>query len=62
MLRHDPPPLPHTQAELVDARVTSKKWTQERITIRFAQEVYNQTGRLIAMHEKFPVDLGHKQL
>ena len=31
-------------------------------TIRFAQEVYNQTGRLIAVPEKFPVDLGHKQL
>ena len=31
-------------------------------TIRFAQEIYDQTGRLVAVHEKFPVDLGHKQL
>ncbi|HEY4257688.1 MAG TPA: hypothetical protein VGM66_10765 [Candidatus Udaeobacter sp.] len=31
-------------------------------TIRFVQEIYNASGRLIAMHEKFPVDLGHKQL
>ena len=31
-------------------------------TIRFAQEIYDSSGRLTAMHEKFPVDLGHKQL
>ena len=31
-------------------------------TVRFAQEIYDQSGRLVAVHEKFPVDLGHKQL
>jgi hypothetical protein len=31
-------------------------------TIRFAQEVYHASRRLVAVHEKFPVDLGHKQL
>ncbi len=31
-------------------------------TIRFAQEIYDASGRLVAVHEKFPVDLGHKQL
>jgi hypothetical protein len=31
-------------------------------TIRFAQEVYDPNGRLVEVHEKFPVDLGHKQL
>jgi len=31
-------------------------------TIRFAQEIYDQAGRLVAVYEKFPVDLGHKQL
>ena len=31
-------------------------------TARFAQEIYDQAGRLVAVHEKFPVDLGHKQL
>lgn len=31
-------------------------------TTRFAQEIYDWSGRLIAVHEKFPVDLGHKQL
>jgi hypothetical protein len=31
-------------------------------TVRFAQEIYDATGGLIAVHEKFPVDLGHQQL
>ena len=31
-------------------------------TIRFAQEIYDSSGHFIAVHEKFPVDLGHKQL
>jgi hypothetical protein len=31
-------------------------------TTRFAQEIYDSTDRLIAVHEKFPVDLGHKQM
>ena len=31
-------------------------------TTRFAQEIFDQTGRLVAVHEKFPIDLGHKQM
>ena len=31
-------------------------------TVRFAQEIFDRAGRLVAVHEKFPVDLGHKQL
>ena len=31
-------------------------------TVRFAQEIYDASDRLVAVHEKFPVDLGHKQL
>ena len=31
-------------------------------TTRFAQEIYDRDGRLIAVHEKFPVDLGHRNL
>ena len=46
----------------VDALATSKKWTQPENTIRFAQEIYDAGGRLVAVHEKFPVDLGHRQL
>ena len=31
-------------------------------TTRFVQEIYDASGRLVAVHEKFPVDSGHKQL
>ena len=31
-------------------------------TIRFTQEIYDTRGRLIAVHGKFPVDSGHKEL
>jgi hypothetical protein len=31
-------------------------------TLRFAQEIFDQSGRLVAVREKFPVDQGHKQL
>ena len=31
-------------------------------TVRFAQEIYDASGRLVAVHEKLPVDFGHKQL
>jgi hypothetical protein len=31
-------------------------------TTRFAQEIYDSAGHLVAVHEKFPVDSGHKQL
>jgi hypothetical protein len=43
------------------ARYIKEVDSNER-TVRFAQEIYDASGRLIAMHEKFPVDLGHKQL
>ena len=31
-------------------------------TVRFVQQIYDADGWLVAVHEKFPVDLGHKQL
>jgi hypothetical protein len=43
------------------ARYVKEVDADER-TVRFAQELYDQSGRLVAVHEKFPVDLGHKQL
>lgn len=39
-----------------------KEVDAEENTVRFAQEIFDSTGRLMAVHEKFPVDLGHKQL
>ena len=31
-------------------------------TVRFCQEIYNEQGRLVEIHEKFPVDKGHQKV
>ena len=46
---------------LGDARYIKEVDADEKAT-RFAQEIYDPAGRLTAVHEKFPVDLGHKQM
>lgn len=51
-----------TQVVPADARATSKEVDLNEATIRFAQEIYDRDGRLVAKHEKFPVDLGHQYL
>ena len=30
-------------------------------TIRFWQEIYDRDGKLVARHEKFPLDTGHQE-
>jgi hypothetical protein len=39
-----------------------KELDANETTIRFVREIYDAAGKLIRVHEKFPVDLGHKQL
>ncbi len=31
-------------------------------TVRFWQEIYNDQGKLVEIHEKYPVDTGHQQV
>ncbi len=31
-------------------------------TVRFYQEIYNDKGELIEIHEKYPKDKGHKRI
>ena len=31
-------------------------------TVRFWQEIFNEEGKLVEMHEKFPVDKGHQKV
>jgi hypothetical protein len=31
-------------------------------TLRFWQEIYDTTGRLVEKHEKFPIDKGHQKV
>jgi hypothetical protein len=35
---------------------------ESEITLRFWQEVVNPEGEVVEIHEKYPRDLGHKQL
>lgn len=30
--------------------------------VRFYQEIYNGTGQLVEVHEKYPIDQGHRQV
>ena len=30
-------------------------------TLRFWQEIYDDQGNLVEIHEKFPIDKGHKK-
>lgn len=32
------------------------------ITVHFWQEIYDDTGKLVEIHEKFPVDKGHQKM
>lgn len=31
-------------------------------TLRFWQEIYDESGKLVEIHEKFPVDEGHRKV
>jgi hypothetical protein len=37
-----------------------KEVSADEETIRFFQEVYDGKGTLVEIHEKFPIDKGHK--
>lgn len=32
------------------------------VTLKFYQEIYDEAGTLIELHEKFPVDTGHQKV
>ena len=42
--------------------VYMKEVDSSEITIRFWQEIYDGTGTLVEIHEKFPVDQGHRKV
>jgi len=43
------------------ARYIKEVDVSERTT-KFYQEIYNEEGRLIELHEKYPVDKGHRNI
>jgi hypothetical protein len=32
------------------------------VTVRFHQEIYDENGQLVEVHDKYPVDLGHRKV
>ncbi|HUA68449.1 MAG TPA: hypothetical protein VMA13_07870 [Candidatus Saccharimonadales bacterium] len=39
-----------------------KEVDANEITTRFWQEIYDDAGKLVEVHEKFPVDKGHQKV
>ena len=39
-----------------------KEVNADETTLRFWQEIYDDTGRLVEIHEKFPVDKGYRKV
>lgn len=35
---------------------------EKETTVLFVQEIYNEEGELTEIHEKYPIDTGHKKL
>lgn len=39
-----------------------KEVDADESTVRFWQEIYDNQGKLVEVHEKYPVDKGHQQV
>lgn len=39
-----------------------KEVNANEVTVGFYQEIYDENGRLIEVHQKYPVDLGHRRV
>ena len=39
-----------------------KEVDAEEVTLRFWQEIYDERGKLVELHEKYPVDMGHRKV
>ena len=50
-----------TRASRLRARYLKEVDAQET-TVRFWQEIYDDQGNLVEIHEKYPVDKGHQKL
>ena len=39
-----------------------KEVDADEVTLRFWQEIYDEAGQLVELHEKFPIDKGHRKV
>jgi hypothetical protein len=40
----------------------AKEVDGEEVTLRFWQEIFDEQGKLVEAHEKYPVDTGHRKV
>jgi hypothetical protein len=50
------------RVEIRSNRRYVKEVDADENTVRFWQEIYNDQGKLVEIHEKYPVDKGHQQV
>ena len=39
-----------------------KEVDAQEVTLRFWQEIFDEQGKLVEVHEKYPVDTGHRKV
>jgi hypothetical protein len=39
-----------------------KEVDADEVTVRFYQEIYDDIGKLVEIHHKYPVDQGHRKV
>lgn len=39
-----------------------KEVDAHEVTVRFHKEIYDENGQLVEVHDKYPVDLGHRKV
>ena len=39
-----------------------KEVDADEVTVRFYQEIYDGTGKLVEVHHKYPIDHGHQKV
>lgn len=39
-----------------------KEVDADEVTVRFYQEIYDETGKLVEVHHKYPLDRGHQKV
>ncbi|MGH8102899.1 MAG: hypothetical protein ACREJQ_00080 [bacterium] len=39
-----------------------KEVDANEVTVRFYQEIYDETGKLVEVHQKYPLDQGHQKV
>ena len=42
-------------------KILVKVVDKNETTLSFRQEIYNESGKMVEIHEKYPVDKGHQK-